>query len=87
MSITSLILSLQSNTELWGCFFFCNRDFETSLNQRKDVEKHRAILSNCVCGAQILWQAQKFTFQQDNNPQYVAKKTQQWLQKNSAKDF
>lgn len=70
-----------------GMCFFCNRDFETSLNQRKDVEKHRAILSNCVCGAEILWQAQKFTFQQDNNPQYVAKNTQQWLQKNSAKNF
>jgi hypothetical protein len=69
---------------LRGCFSVAGTGTLVRIEGRMNGTQYREILNeNLLLSTQDLRLGQRFTFQQDNNPNHTAKTTQEWLRDKS----
>ena len=73
-----------SSIMLWGCFLAARTGRQVRIEGKMNGAKYRETLDeNLFQNAQDLRLGRRFTFQQDNDPKHIAKKTQEWLRDKS----
>ena len=69
---------------LWGCFSEAGTGRLVRIEEKMNGAKYREILDeNLLRCAKDLRLGRRLTFQQDNDPKYTAKTTQEWLRDTS----